>query len=167
VVGFSASSGTGKTTLLTRILPLIRQRGLRVAVIKHAHHQFDPDTPGKDSYRIREAGASQTIVASRQRMVLFRDFASVEAEPRLQTLLDTLDPAEADLVLVEGFKHETFAKIELHRPSLGRTLRCTEDPHIIAVASDAEIELPRDLPLLDLNDPAAIVDFLLSDAARP
>ena len=161
VFGFSARSGTGKTTLLTRLLPLLRERGLRVAVIKHAHHSFDPDTPGKDSYRIREAGATQTIVASRQRMVLFRDFALPPPEPCLQTLLDTLDAAETDLVLVEGFRHEAFAKIELCRPALGRPLLCAEDPDIIAVASDIPLELPRALPLLDLNRPAAIADFLL------
>lgn len=165
VFGFSAFSGTGKTTLLTRVLPLLEHRGLRVAVIKHAHHNFEPDTPGKDSFRIREAGATQTIVASRQRMVLFRDFAQVEAEPCLQTVLDTLDPAETDLVLVEGFKHEPFAKIELYRPALGKPLLCGQDAHIVAVASDAPLELPRGLPLLDLNRPEAVVNFLLTHSS--
>lgn len=162
VFGLSARSGTGKTTLLTRLLPVFRQRGLRVAVIKHAHHNFDPDTPGKDSYRIRQAGATQTVVASRQRMVLFRDFAEARPEPCLQTVLDTLDADETDLVLVEGFRHEAFAKIELCRPVLGRPLLCEEDTHVIAVASDAPVAVPRNLPLLDLNRAAAIVDFLLA-----
>ncbi len=166
VIGFSAASGTGKTTLLTRVLPLLNQRGLRVAVIKHAHHNFEPDTPGKDSYRVRGAGATQTIVASRQRMVLFRDFDQVGAEPCLQTVLDTLDPDETDLVLVEGFKHEDFDKIELCRPVLDRPLFCTQDRHVVAVASDAPVDLPRDLPLLDLNDPEALVDFLLARMAH-
>jgi len=160
IVGFAAYSGTGKTTLLRRLIPELRARGLRVGVVKHAHHDFDIDTPGKDSYELRKAGAGEVLVASGRRWALMVETEG-EGDPDLQTLLHRLDPAALDLVLVEGFKHARLPKIELHRPLLGKPLLYPHDPHILAVASDAPLAQPLFLPLLDLNAPTAIADFLL------
>lgn len=160
VLGFAAFSGTGKTTLLTRLIPMLREQGLRISMVKHAHHDFDVDKPGKDSYELRKAGAAQMLIASDRRMALITEFEP-PAEPRLQELLAQLDPQRADLVLVEGFKQARFPKIELHRPSLGKPLMFPEDPDIIAVASDAPLDRDCDRPLLDLNDLGAIRDFVL------
>ncbi len=161
VMGLCAWPGTGKTTLLTRLLPRLRLWGLRVAVIKHAHERFDLDQPGKDSYVIRQAGACQMLIASRQRMALTTE-RSAAAEPTLADSLTLLDPRTVDLVLVEGFKREPFPKIELHRPSLGLPLLCGEIPHIVAVASDdPHLHLPRELPLLDLAAIDGIARFIL------
>jgi molybdopterin-guanine dinucleotide biosynthesis protein MobB len=160
VLGFAAFSGTGKTTLLTRLIPMLRDQGLRISMIKHAHHDFDVDKPGKDSYELRKAGAAQMLIASDRRMALMTEFEP-PAEPQLQDLLVQLDPRRADLVLVEGFKQARFPKIELHRPSLGKPLMFPEDPDIIAVACDAPLERDCDRPQLDLNDLGAISDFVL------
>jgi molybdopterin-guanine dinucleotide biosynthesis protein B len=162
LLGFSAYSGTGKTTLLKRLLPILRDQGLRIAVIKHAHQGFDVDHPGKDSHELRDAGANRMLVASRRRMALITEFETGHPEPTLDELLQALDPQGLDLVLVEGFKSAPFAKIELHRPALGKPLLCLRDPRIIAVASDGEIQAaPPALPRLDLNDPQAIARFIL------
>ncbi|MFW5453833.1 molybdopterin-guanine dinucleotide biosynthesis protein B [Thioalkalivibrio sulfidiphilus] len=160
VLGFAAFSGTGKTTLLTQLIPMLREQGLRISMVKHAHHDFDVDKPGKDSYELRKAGATQMLIASDRRMALMTEFEP-PADPRLQDLLAQLDPRRADLVLVEGFKHEHFPKIELHRPSLGKPLMFPEDTDIIAVACDAPLDRDCDRPLLDLNDLGAIRDFVL------
>lgn len=161
VLGFAAYSGTGKTTLLKRLIPLLRGQGLRLGLIKHAHHDFDPDIPGKDSYELRKAGATQVLVASHRRWALVTEREVVE-EPALQPLLERLDRERLDLILVEGFKHECFPKIELHRPSMGRPPIHPRDPGVIAVAADAELADATELPLLDLNDPAAIAGFILT-----
>lgn len=161
LMGICAFSGTGKTTLLTRLLPLLRERAIRVAVVKHAHHSFEMDTPGKDSYELRKAGASQMLVASRNRMALLTENLERKDEPVLAEALALLDFASADLVLVEGFKHESIPKIELYRPALGKPLLCREDDNILAVASDGVVELPPGLPLLDLNAPAQIAAFIV------
>ncbi len=160
MLGFSAFSGTGKTTLLTRLLPELKRRGLQIAVVKHAHHNFDIDKPGKDSYEIREAGAQQMLIASSRMMALMEKNSDIDSEPRLNQLLPRLDCSKLDLILVEGFKHEAIPKIELHRPSLGKPLLFRDDPHIIAIASDAEIQDKGDLLCLDLNDVHAIADFI-------
>jgi molybdopterin-guanine dinucleotide biosynthesis adapter protein len=160
VVGIAAYSGTGKTTLLKKILPMLRARGLRVAVVKHAHHSFDTDVPGKDSYELRKAGATQMLVASRHRWALVAETGDA-SEPRLEELLARLDQRELDLILVEGFKAEEFPKIELHRPSLGHPLLCVLDPSIVAVASDAPLAPAPSIPVVDLNQPAQIVDVIL------
>lgn len=159
VLGFAAFSGTGKTTLLTQIIPLLRAEGIRVGLIKHAHHDFDIDKPGKDSYELRKAGAAQVLVASSQRWALMVETAN-QPEAQLDELLSRLDQTALDLILVEGFRHVSFTKIELHRPALGHPLLCVTDNSIIAVASDAPLELPRQLPLLDINNPAAIARFI-------
>jgi molybdopterin-guanine dinucleotide biosynthesis protein B len=160
VLGFAAYSGTGKTTLLRKLLPRLTREGLRVAVIKHAHHDFDTDVPGKDSYELRRAGAVQMIVASRRRRALITETPD-DHEPRLADLLADVDARHTDLVLVEGFKAEAVRKIELHRPSLGHPLLCTADPTIIAIATDGPLALGRAIPQLDLNRPDEIADFIL------
>ncbi len=167
LLGFCAWSGTGKTTLLSHLIPLLRERDLRLAIVKHAHHDFDIDKPGKDSWVLRHAGASQTVVASRRRAALITEYDDDRTEPSLADSLALLDPDALDLVLVEGFKHEPCPKIELHRPAMGRDLICAEVPEVIAVASDAPVELPRPLPLLDMNDPGGIADFILDRLNEP
>lgn len=170
VLGIAAYSGTGKTTLLRKVLPLLRARGLRVGMVKHAHHSFDIDVPGKDSYELRKAGAVQMLVASRHRWALVTEMGDV-GEPALVQLLERLDQSDLDLILVEGFKAEAFPKIELHRPSLGHPLLYPLDRSIIALASDAPLEVARDVALLDLNRPERIAGFILHwigrGAARP
>ncbi|MEZ5542398.1 MAG: molybdopterin-guanine dinucleotide biosynthesis protein B [Pseudomonadota bacterium] len=167
VLGFAACSGTGKTTLLIRLIPLLARRGLRIAMIKHAHHDFDIDIPGKDSYELRRAGARQVLVASDRRRALISE-CSPPREPALAELVAALDQDTLDLVLVEGFRHLPFPKIELHRPALGHPLLCREDRSIIAVASDAAPECGA-LPVLDINHPAGVADFIVGwlDAAEP
>jgi molybdopterin-guanine dinucleotide biosynthesis protein B len=165
VLGFAAFSGTGKTTLLCNLLPLLRSEGLRIGMVKHAHHSFEVDHPGKDSYELRKAGASQMLVASRQRWALMVETAS-EAEPRLGDLLARLDQSELDLVLVEGFKREQFPKIELHRSTLGYPLLFPQDPEVIAIATDAPLGVEADLPVLDINVPWQIAQFVLAYARQ-
>lgn len=160
IIGFAAYSGTGKTTLLTSIIPALREKGLRVGLVKHAHHGFDPDVPGKDSYRLRKSGAVQTLVASPLRQALFTE-NEAPREPVLADLLTQLDPARLDLVLVEGFRGEGIPKVELHRPSLGHPLLFPEVPNIIAVAADGPLETTASPPpLLDLNRPEAVAAFV-------
>lgn len=165
LLGFCAyGSGSGKTTLLTKLIPLLTAHGLRISVIKHAHHSFDIDHPGKDSYRLREAGAVQMLLGSRHRWALMTELARTphndgQAEPGLAQLLAQLDTALTDLVLVEGFKSEAIPKIEIYRPALNNPLLAEHDPHIIAVASDGKVA--TQLPVLDLNNPAEIAEFIL------
>lgn len=160
MIGFAAWSGTGKTTLLKKLLPLLRKRGLRVGVVKHAHHDFDIDVPGKDSYELRKAGATHVLVGSRKRWALVVE-AGLEEDPSLATLLSHLATDDIDLILVEGLKRERIPKIELHRPSLGKPLLCRSDANIVAVATDSPVSTPRPLPLLDLNNPQQIAEFIL------
>lgn len=165
VIGFAAFSGTGKTTLLKRLIPLFRAAGLRPGVVKHAHHQVEFDVPGKDSYELRKAGAGQVLLASERRWALMAEEPEA-IEPELPALLDRLDHRVLDLVLIEGFRHLPFPKIELHRPSLGKPLLFESDASVIAIASDGDIGRPCQLPQLDLNDPAAIADFILDYCER-
>lgn len=160
VIGFAAYSGTGKTTLLVQLLARMKAQGFRVAVIKHAHHSFEIDHPGKDSYKLRHAGACQMLIGSRQRWALINE-NSDEYEPDLQDYVDRLDQDQLDLILVEGFKPGNIPKIELHRPSLGKPLLCKTDTAIIAVAHDAGERLPVECRQLDINDPEAIVTFII------
>jgi molybdopterin-guanine dinucleotide biosynthesis protein B len=164
ILGIAAYSGTGKTTLLRQILPQLRARGLRVAVIKHAHHSFDTDVPGKDSYELRKAGATQMLVASRHRWALVMETGD-DADPRLEMLLDRLDYKNIDLILVEGFKAEQFPKIELHRPSLGHPLLYQLDRSIIAIATDAPLAIEPTIPVLDLGNPEQITEFIVDSLA--
>ncbi len=165
VLGFAAFSGTGKTTLLKQLIPLLRQRGLRIGLIKHAHHEFDVDKPGKDSYELRKAGAGQVLVASSRRWALMCD-NETEEEPQLADMLRRLETQQLDLVLVEGFKHERFAKIELHREGLGHPLLFLSDNSVIALATDAEVPSAQTLPILDINNPEQIADFIQTEFIR-
>lgn len=163
LLGFCAFSGTGKTTLLKQLLPILKASGLRTGVIKHAHHQFDIDHKNKDSYELRNAGAAQMLIASRRRMALITEFEPDHPEPTLEHTLEALNPEQLDLVLVEGFKREQFPKIELHRPSMGKPLMCAADTSVIAIAADAPLSpSPVHIPVLDLNDIIGISDFVLN-----
>ncbi|MCU7906139.1 MAG: molybdopterin-guanine dinucleotide biosynthesis protein B [Candidatus Thiodiazotropha sp. (ex Epidulcina cf. delphinae)] len=159
LLGFAAYSGTGKTTLLKQLIPQLRDAGMRVGVIKHAHHQVEFDRPGKDSYELRKAGAGRVLLATSRRWALMVDEAE-EQEPSLPQLLERLGTSVLDLVLVEGFRHLAFPKIELHRTSLKKPLIFPEDSSVIAIASDARIEQETELPRLDLNAPLSIADFI-------
>lgn len=160
LVGFAAYSGTGKTTLLAQLLPIFTEHKLKVGVVKHAHHTFDIDYPGKDSYELRKAGASQVLIGSRKRWALIVENDDKDDKP-LEYHLQNLEKDKLDLVLVEGFKPELIPKIELHRPSLGKSLLFPEDESIIAIATDAELNQTTELPILDLNNPKQIAEFII------
>jgi molybdopterin-guanine dinucleotide biosynthesis protein B len=160
ILGFAAASGTGKTTLLEQLIPILRQHGLRVGLIKHSHHSFDIDHPGKDSFRLREAGASPVMLVSRKRRAVITEFDSQD-EPRLDDQLEVFEQNGLNLILVEGFKSEPIPKIELHRISLNKPLLYPEDPNIIAIASDCPLTLPNHLIQLDINQPNQIAEFIL------
>lgn len=161
ILGFAAYSGVGKTTLLSRIIPLLKQQGLRVGLIKHGHHNFDVDIPGKDSYRLRQAGASPVMIVSKYRRAIITELTPGQ-EPRLDDQLKLFDQSELDLVLVEGFKAEIFPKIELHRTGLGHPLLYPNDPNIIAIACDGALDIPADLAQLDINQPEQVAAFILT-----
>ncbi len=156
VFGFAGYSGSGKTTLIERLIPDFTGRGLRVSLVKHAHHRFDIDQPGKDSWRHRQAGATEVMLTSSHRWALMHELRGAP-EPTLAEQLGRLSPC--DLVLVEGFKHAPIPKLEIFRPSLGHPPLHPHDPAVVAVASDET--LPIELPVLDLNDHGAIADFIL------
>ena len=165
VIGFAAWSGAGKTTLLLQLLPLLKQRGLRIAMIKHAHHDFDMDQPGKDSYQLRKAGASPMIISSSRRVAIIIEKPVADAAPDdaadLQELLQCIAADKIDLVLVEGFKQWEFPKIELYRASVGKALLYPDDAHIFAIAHDGQLANQPLIPQLDLNNPPQIADFIL------
>jgi molybdopterin-guanine dinucleotide biosynthesis protein B len=162
VLGIVGWSGSGKTTLLVALLPLLRAQGLSVSTIKHTHHGFDMDRPGKDTYRHREAGAQEVLVASGTRWALLHEIQG--EEPTLPYLLTKLEPV--DLVLVEGFKAHPFPKLEIHRPSLGKPPIWPDAPDIVAVASDEPLD-PEGRTLLPLNDAAAVTTWLLRQMVPP
>jgi molybdopterin-guanine dinucleotide biosynthesis protein B len=159
LLGFAAASGTGKTTLITAILPQLKTAGVRVGLIKHSHHDFEIDKEGKDSYRLRHAGASPVVIVSKYRRAMIEEFSD-HVEVSLADQLALFPPQAVDLILVEGFRHEHFPKIVLHRAQLNNPCLFRDDPSIIAVATDeclAEVPLPQ----LDLNQPAEITAFIL------
>ena len=161
LLGFAAFSGTGKTTLLLKLIPELKQRGLRIAVIKHAHHNFDMDTPGKDSYELRKAGAVPMLICSSHRTVITIE-NEIETDPELQQILTHIPADSVDMILVEGFKKWPFDKIELHRESTGKPLMYPDDENIIAIAHDNKAPLKNtDLPQLDINNINAIADFVI------
>ncbi|WP_198264017.1 molybdopterin-guanine dinucleotide biosynthesis protein B [sulfur-oxidizing endosymbiont of Gigantopelta aegis] len=177
LLGFAAFSGTGKTTLLEQLIPELNQANIRVAMVKHTHHEkFDIDKPGKDSYRLRKAGAEQMLVASAKRWALMVEHPEQTklTEPNLFELLPHLELNKADLILVEGFKHENISKIELHRPLLAKPLLYPDDENIIAIASDqvnfktsnslgkttATYPDISNYPLLDINNISEICAFI-------
>lgn len=168
VLGFCAYSGTGKTTLLKQLIPELNQRGLRLAVIKHAHHNFDVDIPGKDSYEMRKAGARQMLVASHVRWALMTEDAR-DGDPELVHLLKQIEADKVDIVLVEGFKKLALPKIELHRAAHGKPFIYTQDENILAIACCDDTQLPSDalpseLRQLDLNNVSQIADFVIEYA---
>jgi molybdopterin-guanine dinucleotide biosynthesis protein B len=162
LIGLAGWSGSGKTTLLVKLLPALNARGRTVSTLKHAHHAFDIDTPGKDSHNHRLAGASEVLISSARRWALMHELRG-EREPTLAELVPHLSPV--DLVVVEGFKTETHAKLEVHRAALGKPLLYPNDPHIVALASD---ERPVDvtLPFADIDDIEALAN-LVDELARP
>jgi len=159
VIGLSGWSGAGKTTLLTRVIPYLLGRGLRVSVIKHAHHEFDVDVPGKDSWTHRQSGATEVLVSSARRWALMHELRG-GAEPRLPELLAKMSPV--DLVIVEGFKREPLHKIEVHRHANNKPLLFPDDPGIVGIATDAVVETT--LPVAHLDDVEAIASLMQRSA---
>lgn len=160
ILGFAAYSGTGKTSLLKRLIPLLIDRGLRIGAIKHSHHDFLIDYPGKDSHSLRSAGASPVLIVSPYRRAIITEFKHPH-DIKLQDQLSLLASENLDLVLVEGFRHEAFTKIELHRSSLGNPFLYPDDSNIIAIASDGSLS-KCGITCLDLNNPAAIAEFIFN-----
>jgi len=158
IFGLAGWSGSGKTTLLRALIPALVRRNLRVSTLKHAHHTFDVDKPGKDSYEHRQAGATEVMVGSAHRWALMHELRE-EPEPSSTNLIKLMTPV--DLLLIEGFKTESHDKIEIHRPALGKPTLYPGDPNIVAVASDGDIA-GLSLPRLDLNDAEAIADFIVA-----
>lgn len=166
VIGFAGYSGSGKTTLVERLIPELKLRGQRVSVVKHAHHSFDIDHPGKDSWRHREAGAFEVVIASDRRMALMREFEQ-PTELSVHQLIAELDDS-VDWVLVEGYKNSDLPKIEVWRASTAKPVRYPDDDLIAAIATDSPEQLPQPtgLDVLDLNDAEAVADWLLQHAER-
>lgn len=159
LIGIVAYSGTGKTTLLKALIPLLRQHNIRVGLLKHSHHDMDVDTPGKDSYELRKAGADQTMVASDRRWALMtehQEAGSVE----LSYLASRFESSSLDMILVEGFKHEPITKIALYRPEVGKPFTHLIDEHVVAIASNVPIT-ETTLPILDINDAESIAQFII------
>jgi molybdopterin-guanine dinucleotide biosynthesis protein B len=161
IIGLAGWSGSGKTTLLAKVIPRIVARGLKVSTLKHAHHGFEVDQPGKDSHTHRMAGASEVLVSSANRWALVRELRG-QAEPALGALLAKLSPV--DLVLIEGYKAETHPKLEVYRAAVGKPLLHPDDPAIVAVASDEPLPAAR-VPVVDLDDVERIADLLIRHAA--
>ena len=156
VIGIAGYSGSGKTTLIEKVIPVLVAGGLRVSLIKHAHHEFDVDQPGKDSWRHRHAGCSEVLVSSSKRWALMHELRGV-AEAPLAELLKHLSPC--DLVIVEGYKSADIPKVEVHRRAATAPLLHPDDPHVVAVATDERLD-PA-LPQLDVNDPEAVARFIV------
>jgi len=165
VIGFCGYSGSGKTTLVEQLIVRLRLAGQRVSVVKHAHHAFDIDHEGKDSWRHRQAGAFEVVVASDRRLAKIREF-EMHSEPTVHQLIAEL--YECDWVLVEGFKHADLLKIEIWRAQTGKPVQYENDPFVVAIATDSAEQLPAPtgLPLLDLNHPDAVAEFLLDNPGR-
>lgn len=162
LLGFAAASGTGKTTLLKQIIPLLKAQGLKIGLIKHSHHDFEIDHPGKDSYELRHAGASPVMLSSSRRRAIIVELEHF-SEPSLNDELAHFDQTGLDLILVEGFKREPFPKIEICRVILGEPKFYIDDPYIKAIAIDTPLDMPVSIPQLDLNDPDAITRFILTE----
>lgn len=166
VMGFSGESGSGKTTLVERLIPVLKARGQRVSVVKHAHHGFDMDQPGKDTWRHREAGAFEVVAASSRRLMFVREF-ELPAELSVHQLIAELYDG-VDWVLVEGFKHSELPKVEVWRHETGHRARYADDPYIVAIATDSPDHLPTatGLVVFDLNQTEDLVDWLLRNSLR-
>jgi molybdopterin-guanine dinucleotide biosynthesis adapter protein len=157
IFGLAGWSGSGKTTLMTLLIPELVSRGITVSTLKHAHHSFDIDQPGKDSWRHRQAGATEVMISSHNRWALMHELRGT-SEPSLDELVRRMSPV--DLLLIEGFKHHPHPKIEVYRPSLGKPLLHPEDPFVVALASDERLA-GLALPWLPLSDVSAIASFIL------
>lgn len=166
VVGFAGYSGSGKTTLVEQLIPALKLRGLRVSVVKHAHHKFDIDHPGKDSHRHREAGAFEVVIASNRRLALMREFEQAH-EPKVHELIAELYEG-VDWVLVEGFKSSDLLKVEVWRAANDKPVRYPDDDFIAAVATDdaGRLPVPTGLDVLDLNSPDAVAEWLVLHGER-
>ncbi|MCK5901547.1 MAG: molybdopterin-guanine dinucleotide biosynthesis protein B [Cocleimonas sp.] len=164
LLGFAAYSGTGKTTLLCQLIPLLKEKGIKIGVIKHAHHHFDIDHPKKDSYELRKAGAETLLIASHKRTAIIIEHAHEPQDPSLVTALNKMPMDNLDLLLVEGFKHADFPKIELHRKLLEKPYLYPDDDNIIAIATDYPLEQQTHPPIpkyqFDINEPKSIADFI-------
>ena len=160
IIGLAGWSGCGKTTLLTKLIPRLVARGLAISTVKHAHHAFDLDQPGKDSHSHRMAGASEVLVGSAARWALVHELRGA-AEPTLRELLGKL--ARVDLVIVEGYKREPHPKLEVYRAAVRKPLLHPDDPHIVAIASDQPV--PAGVPVVALDNLEAIADIILRHAA--
>jgi len=160
IIGLAGWSGSGKTTLVTKLIPRLIERGVRVSTLKHAHHGFDLDQPGKDSFFHRAAGATEVIISSARRWAVLHELRE-EPEWDLRALVAKMSPV--DLILVEGFKRDAFPKLEIHRAANGKPLIHPDDPHIVAIASDVVLPQAK-VPVVDLNDIEAIADLLLKRA---
>jgi len=160
IIGLAGWSGSGKTTLITKLIPRLIARGLAVSTLKHAHHGFDLDQPGKDSFFHRAAGATEVIISSAKRFAILHELRD-EQEWDLPDLLSKM--SQVDLVLVEGYKRDAFPKLEIHRAANGKPLIHPEDPHIVAIAADTPVPAAK-VPVVDLNDVEAIADILLAHA---
>lgn len=161
IFGLAGWSGSGKTTLVGKLIPELTARGLAVSTIKHAHHAFDVDSPGKDSYRHREAGANEVLVSSANRWALMHEHRGAP-EPSLEELLRRLSPV--DLVIVEGFKREPHPKLEVYRAIVGKPALQPDDPHIVGIATDRPDGLDAPVPVLDLDDIAGIADLVIRES---
>jgi molybdopterin-guanine dinucleotide biosynthesis adapter protein len=160
IIGLAGWSGSGKTTLITKVIPRLRARALSVSTLKHAHHGFDLDQPGKDSFFHRAAGATEVVISSAKRWAILHELRE-EAEWDLPDLVAKITPV--DLVLVEGYKRDAFPKLEVHRAANGKPLIQPEDPHVVAIASDVALPAAA-VPVIDLNDIEAIAELLLKHA---
>ena len=166
VVGFAGFSGSGKTTLVERLIPALKLRGLRVSVVKHAHHKFDIDHPGKDTFRHREAGAFEVVVASSKRLALIREFEQPGALTVHHLISELYEGV--DWVLVEGFKDSDLGKIEVWRAAAGKPALYPDDDFIVAIATDSPAQLPQATlrPVLDLGDADAVAQWLIDNQDR-
>jgi len=163
IIGFAAFSGTGKTTLIEKVIPLLTERGIRVGLIKASHHDVDPDKPGKDSHRLRQAGTRQLVLSTPNRSICYTEHPC-SGEPTLDEQLRLLDVDRLDLIIVEGFREAKIPKIECHRLALDRPFLFEHDPHIVAMAWDENpgIKVPDTLPLLNINDADQVARFLFA-----
>ena len=157
IFGFAGWSGSGKTTLVKAVIPVLTDRGLKVSTIKHTHHNFDIDKPGKDSFEHRAAGAHEVVITGAQRWALLHENRG-ETEPTIEEMLDRMSPV--DLVLIEGFKSYAHPKLEVFRSDVGKPLICADDPSIVAVATPDKLDVS--IPILDINDVQAIAEFVIN-----
>jgi molybdopterin-guanine dinucleotide biosynthesis protein B len=162
IFGFAGWSGSGKTTLVKAVIPALIERGLKVSTIKHTHHNFDIDRPGKDSFEHRTAGAYEVVITGAQRWALLHENRG-EPEPKIEDMLTRMSPV--DLVLIEGFKSYPHPKMEVYRPEIGKPLLCADDPSIVAVATTAELDVR--IPRIDLDDVGAVADFVIDFCDLP